>query len=152
MKLTTSIGTFGLLLGLLTTGLSAHAQNYSLPWYRVAGGGGTSSGGSYTLSGTVGQAEAGPTLTGGAYALTGGFWSLISVIQTTGLPDLKVSHTGRSVTISWTATGTYTLWQTPALTGSTWTPSGYPITTTNGVSSITISAPTGNLFFRLSNP
>lgn len=152
MKLTPSIGTFGLVLGLLTAGFAAHAQNYSIPWYRVAGGGGTSSGGSYTVSGTVGQAEAGPTMTGGAYTLTGGFWSLISVIQTTGLPNLQISHTGQSVTISWTATGTYTLLQTPALTGSTWTPSGYPITTTNGVSSITIAAPTGNLFFRLSNP
>jgi hypothetical protein len=33
-----------------------------------------------------------------------------------------------------------------------WTTSGYSITTVNGTNSITITPPTGNLFFRLSNP
>lgn len=47
---------------------------YSLPWWTVDGGGGESMGGSYELSATIGQADAG-TLQGGSYTLAGGFWS-----------------------------------------------------------------------------
>jgi len=33
-----------------------------------------------------------------------------------------------------------------------WTTSGYTINSSNGTNSITITPPTGDLFFRLSNP
>jgi len=39
----------------------------------VDGGGGTSSGALYTLSGPLGQPDAGG-MSGGGYTLTGGFW------------------------------------------------------------------------------
>ena len=40
----------------------------------IAGGGGQSSGGAFTLDGTVGQPVAGTTSTGGTFELGGGFW------------------------------------------------------------------------------
>jgi hypothetical protein len=49
---------------------------YDLTWNAIAGGGATppgSAGGAYSLSGTIGQADAG-TLSGGNYTLNGGFW------------------------------------------------------------------------------
>lgn len=46
---------------------------YDISWFTVDGGGGNSIGGPYTLSGTTGQPDAG-VLSGGAYAVTGGFW------------------------------------------------------------------------------
>ena len=46
---------------------------YDLSWWTVDGGGATSGGGAYTLSGAAGQPDAG-ILTGGGYTLTGGFW------------------------------------------------------------------------------
>jgi hypothetical protein len=52
----------------------AHAQSFAIPWWTVDGGGGTSTGGGYTLSGTIGQPDAG-MMTGGGYSLIGGFWS-----------------------------------------------------------------------------
>jgi hypothetical protein len=56
---------------------TAQAQSgggYDLTWNVIAGGGDTNSaGGPYSLSGTIGQAEAG-TLSGGSYSLSGGFW------------------------------------------------------------------------------
>jgi len=69
------------LVGFLTTAwlvgasLAVDAVNngYSLDWFTFDGGGGTSSSGSYNVSGTIGQPDAG-TLTGGAYTLLGGFW------------------------------------------------------------------------------
>jgi hypothetical protein len=44
----------------------------AIDWYRVAGGGGVSSGGAYVLDSTIGQHEAGQ-LSGGEYVLVGGF-------------------------------------------------------------------------------
>jgi len=47
---------------------------YDLSWWTVDGGGRTfSTGGGYTLGGTVGQPDAG-ALTGGGYTIGGGFW------------------------------------------------------------------------------
>ena len=64
--------------------LVAQAQ-YRIDWYTVDGGGGTSSGGPYTLSGTIGQpdadvvslcsADGGPGCVNPTYELTGGFWA-----------------------------------------------------------------------------
>ena len=49
---------------------------YSIPWSTIDGGGViNSSGGSFTLSGTIGQPDAGATMTGGSFSLTGGFWA-----------------------------------------------------------------------------
>lgn len=47
---------------------------YDLTWSTIDGGGGTSAGGVYALSGTAGQPDAGPAMRGGAYTLVGGFW------------------------------------------------------------------------------
>src|SRR5690242_20128930 len=59
---------------LLATGL-ASAQNYSVDHFTIAGGSGTVTGGAFVISGTVGQPEANLALSGGAFSLTGGFWS-----------------------------------------------------------------------------
>jgi hypothetical protein len=132
--------------------IGASAQSYAINLYKVAGGGGTSTNGSYAISGTIGQPDASGAITGGNYSLTGGFWSLISVLQTPGLPKLTISRTANSVTVAWPDTGTYTLQQTTTLPSGTWTTSSYGITTANGTNSVTVSPPTGELFFRLTNP
>jgi hypothetical protein len=50
------------------------AQSYDLSWSTIDGGGHTfSTGGDYSLGGTVGQPDPG-LLTGGDYTLGGGFW------------------------------------------------------------------------------
>src|SRR2546427_7739773 len=54
----------------------ANAQNYAINWFKIAGGGGTSTNGQFTLSGTIGQHEAGGPMIGGNYSLTGGFLGL----------------------------------------------------------------------------
>jgi len=132
--------------------IGASAQSYAINWYKVAGGGGTSTNGSYAISGTIGQPDASGAITGGNYSLTGGFWSLISVLQTPGLPKLTISRTANSVIVAWPDTGTYTLQQTTTLPSGTWTTSSYGITTANGTNSVTVSPASGELFFRLVNP
>ena len=50
----------------------ASAQ-YSIDWSKVSGGGGTSTGGVCSLSGTIGQPDAGGPMIGADYSLIGGF-------------------------------------------------------------------------------
>jgi len=76
---------------------------YSIDWFTVDGGGGTSTGGVYSVSGTIGQHDAGQTMTNGQYSLTGGFWALPQAVQTVGAPTLQiVSGTPGNAVISWT--------------------------------------------------
>ena len=56
---------------LLSAAASVSAQSYNIDWFTIDGGGGTSSGGAYSLSGTIGQPDAG-AMSGGAYTLIGG--------------------------------------------------------------------------------
>jgi len=131
-----------------------HAQTYTIDWYKIAGGGGTSTSGTYQVSGTIGQPDASPAMTGGSYSLTGGFWSIISVVQAAGVPNLVIVPNGpNSVIVRWPNTGSYTLQQNNNLAvPSGWAASGYAISTANGTNSITLTPPNGNLFFRLSQP
>ena len=127
-----------------------HAQTYSIDWHKIAGGGGTSTGGVYALSGTIGQHDASTPLTGGPYSLTGGFWALISAVQTPDLLNLTITHSGNNVIVSWLNTGSYTLQQNPDVADpADWTTSAYPIKLASGTNSITLISPTGRLFFRL---
>ena len=77
------------------------AQNYAISWYKIAGGGGTSTGGVYSVNGTIGQQDASVAMTGGSYSLVGGFWSMIAVIQSAGVPKLTIYHSGNSVVVAW---------------------------------------------------
>jgi hypothetical protein len=83
--------TFALLMALvaaLACCSSAHGQTFEIVSHVIAGGGGTSTGVSaggtaFSLSGTIGQHDAGPSSgpmtgvssSGVTYSLTGGFWA-----------------------------------------------------------------------------
>jgi len=64
-----------LVLVLLLTGSAAHGQGeeYSLSWVTITGGG-TNSGGDYTMVATVAQPEVSLAASGGNYTLVGGVW------------------------------------------------------------------------------
>ena len=61
------------LLALLLLATAPALAQYHIDWYTIDGGGGTSSGGPYTLTGTIGQPDA-DWCVGGLYELLGGFW------------------------------------------------------------------------------
>jgi hypothetical protein len=71
-----------LLLSLTSPALAETGATYDLSWWTVDSGGATSlTSGTYTLSGTAGQPDAG-SLASGDYDLAGGFWqALISELQ-----------------------------------------------------------------------
>ncbi len=77
MKRTTLLAYFGSII--ICVGAVAIAPigggDFDLSWHTIDGGGGSSAGGGFELSGTIGQHDAGQTMTGGSFALTGGFWA-----------------------------------------------------------------------------
>jgi hypothetical protein len=135
---------------------SAWAQNYSIDWFTIDGGGGTSTGGVFSVSGTIGQPDAG-VMSGGTYSLVGGFWGIVAPIQTPGAPLLSVERVGTSVRVFWPlpATG-FLLDQTTALASPpaaiVWSQVPFPYATNATQISITAPAPTGNKFYRLRKP
>ncbi len=69
--------TLGLLLVLPTVVHGQSGGAYDLTWNTIDNGGGQSTGGSYALNGTIGQADA-SVLSGGGYILSGGYWGYLS--------------------------------------------------------------------------
>ena len=136
----------------------SHAQQYNVPWSKIAGGGGLqSTGGVYAVSGTIGQSDASGALTGGVYAVTGGFWPGVNLVQTPGAPLLAAqSLGGGNVRIFWPrpATG-FVLEQTLALTNtpatSMWSQVAFPYQTNATHISITVPS-AASKFYRLRNP
>jgi hypothetical protein len=131
------------------------AQSYSLSWYKIAAGGGagagTNGGSVYSVRGTLGQQDANPTVEGGSYAVTGGFWALYSV-QTPGLPNLVITQSGGSAVVSWADTGNYRLLTNGNVATTNWVAYTGAVSTNNGTASVTISPPNGILYFRLYGP
>jgi len=134
----------------------ADAQSYSVDWYKASGGGGTSTGGTYQVSGTVGQPDASGVMSGGPvtgtnyFSMTGGFCAFIQVVQTPGAPTLNINHSGNTVTVFWQNVPGWNLVQSGNLTTpiGSW-PASSGVTTSNGTNSVTLTNPSGNLFFRL---
>ena len=145
-----SLRTLGLVIaGLLLALSSLHAQTYSIDWSKIAGGGGTSTGGVYSVSGTIGQPEAGGALTNGQYSVTGGFWVLPQAVQVAGAPTISIVPAAPGyATVSWTpATAGFVLQENLSLSTPNWTLS--PSGTTN---SITVPASGPVKFYRLCKP
>jgi len=133
---------------MLMLGITAHAQ-YAIGWYTIDGGSGTSAGGMFSLRGTIGQPEAGPTMTHGQFAVTGGFWALPTAVQTEGAPTLTITAVGAGqAQISWTTASTnWVLQERASLTSGDWTnsPSGF-------INPIVVPAALPTKFYRLFKP
>jgi hypothetical protein len=128
--------------------LQAGAQ-YSLDWHKVAGGGGTSTGGVYAISGTIGQHDAGGPMTNGQYSVTGGFWALPVAVQTPGAPTLHITNAAPGFAAVWWTPPTpgFTLQVSESLSPTSWfnAPSG-----TNNPAIVPATLPTK--FYRLAKP
>ena len=131
--------------------------SYNLSWSTVDGGGSTSTGGVFSVSGTIGQPDAG-FLNGGNYTLVGGFWGIATAIQMPGAPLLSVAQlNNNTVVVYWPrpATG-FVLEQTttldsPAATIS-WSLVPFPYQTNTTHIFITMPPAGMHQFYRLWKP
>ena len=151
MKNTITLTALALLAFTFTT-LSANAQSgggYDLSWHTIDGGGGTSTGGVFSVTGTIGQPDAGGPMTNGQYSVTGGFWALPTAVQVPNAPTLTIALAAPGqATISWSPnTPGYVLQETWVLSPSNWTnsPSG-------SINPIVVQAALPTKFYRLFKP
>jgi hypothetical protein len=116
-----------LILSVCLGAMVALAQ-YNINWFKVAGGGGASTNGPWSLSGTSGQPDAGGPMTNGPYSLVGGFWALPTLAQTPGAPTLHITNAAPGWAVIWWTPSTpgFTLQISPAVSPAAWTnaPSG----------------------------
>jgi hypothetical protein len=95
---------------------SAFTQHYDIDWWTVDGGGATSSGGVYSVSGTIGQPDA-VLMSGGNFTLAGGFWSIVISGFTPEIPSIGIACMPSAVRLSWSPSATgFVLEQAPHLT------------------------------------
>jgi hypothetical protein len=137
-------------LALLLNGAAIQARaGYSISWFKIAAGGGTSTNQLYSLSGTLGQHDAGGPMAGGGFTLNGGFWALYAV-QTPGAPLLTITRSGANVIPSWpiSATG-YVLQQCTDIASGVWTDVNLTPVDNGSTRSVTLPVLPGNRFFRL---
>jgi hypothetical protein len=129
------------------------AQSYSIDWDKGAGGGGTSTGVVYSLSGTIGQHEAGGPMTGGNYSLIGGFWSLYAV-QTADASVLTILRmTTNPTVVSWASPSTgWNLQQNTDPAATNWVTPAETINDNGTSKYILVNPPIGNRFYRLFKP
>jgi hypothetical protein len=141
---------FSMTCALLLLASGGRAQNYSIDWHKIAGGGSSGSGGQYTLSGTIGQHDAGGPATNSEFSVSGGFWTIFAV-QTAGAPTLGIKVVGgNSVMVYWpSATTGFNLQMNPDLNPVNWTAPSQTINDDGTHKYIIIAPPTGNAYFRL---
>jgi hypothetical protein len=133
---------------------TAFAQSYSIAWHTIDGGGGTSTGGVYAVSGTIGQPDAG-RMSGGNYSVDGGFWGLIAAVQTPGAPFLSIARTtSNTVAVFWPSPSTgWTLQQnTNSVSSVNWSNAPGAILDDGTNKTLLVNPPTGNRFYRLFKP
>jgi hypothetical protein len=137
-------------LAIFLVASSAASQPFDLSWFALGGGGTASGGGSFTLSGTIGQ-SATDTLAGGSYTLTGGFWSVAVAIQMPDAPLLQIRRVDANVVISWSAPpSAFSLEETTNLgAADSWKPNATPPKIDGADHAVTLPALPGERFFRL---
>jgi hypothetical protein len=137
-----------LLVGLVA--FCARAQTYNIDWFTIDGGGGTSTGGVYSVSGTIGQPDAGH-MSGGNYTIDGGFWGIIAAIQTPGSPLLRVVLSStNTVIVAWPSPSSgFSLQQNAAVGTTNWSGVTNPVSVVGSENQVIIAPSLGNSFYRL---
>lgn len=140
-----------LLFGAVAPG-AARAQQYSIDWYSLDGGGGISTGGIYAVSGTIGQPDAG-AMTGGQFALTGGFWALYA-LQTPGAPLLGIMLTPtNTVMVYWPSPSTgFNPQVNTNLATADWVTPAETVQDNGTLKYLIVNPRAGSRFYRLKNP
>ena len=150
--------------GLLLLPVQVNAQSFAIDWFTIDGGGGTSSGGLYVVSGTIGQPDSAWPVdqngfavlaTGGNYTLVGGFWGIIAAVQTPGAPLLSIFRTTtNTVAVSWPSPATGFLLQqnTNSVSSLNWSNVLTAPSDDGTTKTLLVSPPTGNRFYRLFHP
>lgn len=126
----------------------ASAQNFSVDWFTVDGGGDSSAAGGFSVSGSIGQPDAGE-MSGGNYAVVGGFWAFAAEPPL----NLAVSNSTTGVIVYWDRpANNWVLDESPVLLNSPphpWSLVPFPYQTNATHIYVVIPGPSANRFYRL---
>ena len=140
---------------LVAAAWSGSAQSYSIDWHTMDGGGAMSTNGQYSLRGTIGQPDAGPTMSGGNFSVSGGFWHFVSVVQTVGSPTLTLTLTiTNTAVVAWPSPSTGFMLQHNTNSPGTvnWSNIVSDVQDNGTIKYLIVNPPTGNRFYRLFKP
>jgi len=130
------------------------AQGFDLDWFAVVAGGGTSAGGDYVLTASVGQPFGGMASSAN-YDATAGFAGLFESLEPASQPGLRIAPAdANSVLITWPASTTGWVLQESSSLGhlADWTDVRTRVVA-NGTDNIaTLPIAAGNRFYRLRHP
>jgi len=139
-----------ILLAFSLFSIAAPAQSYDISWFTIDGGGNVSTGATYSVTGTIGQADAG-TLTGGSYSIIGGFWGFAGNSSAPLIvPILDIRLSLPNVILSWPAPSTgFVLEQSSTLSSPVWTVVGATVVVVGDRNTVTLPASATTRFFHL---
>ncbi|HSH15375.1 MAG TPA: hypothetical protein VLD18_05030 [Verrucomicrobiae bacterium] len=132
--------------GLLTP--SAVCQSFAVRPVAITGGGGASSGGAFSVTGSIGQLA---TIASGSgnFVVSGGVWGALVPVQQPDAPTLSIVANGPgSAIISWTpATAGFVLQYTDGFGSDTWHDAA-----SNSENPVPVQTPPAVRFYRLIKP
>lgn len=144
-----------LFLLLASAAVVCATPRFSITKSTIDGGGGASvPAGRFTLTGTIGQADAAPRLVSAdnRFTVEPGFWNPFVVVPVEGAPELTMQpgSTAGTVVFSWPlTTASYVLEESPDLSAGSWTPVNYPVSETATGLSVIYPQTARRMFFRL---
>ena len=140
------------ILSLLGLPSALVAQQFTISQLNISPGGGTLSGGEFSLVGKVEKQNSAPLLNGGAYSIKGDTKSFSVAVHTSGSPRLSLLTTTTHVTISWSADDAVGhILQSSATLGKSavWQQETSPPVTSEGKVYVTAPLRPGVRFYRL---
>ena len=128
----------------------AHAQST----LSLTGGGGSSSGEDYKITGTIGQMDGTSVMAGEDIELTGRVTTMLGTLPTSDGTTLTIAVTPQNmIVISWPSDGTdFVLEQSSDLGSPTWATIGATPEDDGWTKTVTMPVTMGNKFFRLRKP
>ena len=127
--------------------------DFAIDWFTLDGGGGTSTSAVFTVTGTIGQPDAGVS-SGGNFTLIGGFWGVVVVQPGEGAPLLRITRSGGNVILSWrNPSSGFQLQECSSLSPTiTWSDVAEVPVVVGNDKQVALVALSGNRFFRLRKP
>jgi hypothetical protein len=129
---------------------AAQSQIFTIDYFVLSGGGGASSNAEFSVTGVIGQADAGPRLAGGPFSLDAGFSSVTAASIPAIRPVLSINKSGPTVTLLWSSMSAgFVLERTASLVlPISWQPAPAPeIVGSNNT--VILTSPQSTMFFRL---
>lgn len=143
-----------ILFVVIVSGIHAlYGEGFSIEWQVLDATVGTSTGGSYSITGIIGQPNASTPMTGGEFSISGGVTGLAVALREQNSPALRIEPRGANLLIAWPSSGMgFHLQQSSSLITPGWNEVLVTPTVAGSENQILLPFAAGHRFFRLHKP